>query len=215
MRLGRRHDRRRKHWAYGLLELILTVGLALGIAVGVEAFVVKPYRIPTGSMEPTLAVGQRVLVDRLSSHLKVGDIVVFHPPVGAEEQLCGPRRETINPGGAPCDATYPHAAGVTFIKRIVAGPGDQMYIAGGHVFLRAKGSAHFMREKDAYIKACASESNECNFLRAIKIAPGHWFMMGDNRGNSDDSRFWGPVPTSWIIGEAIFTYWPVDRIGTL
>jgi signal peptidase I len=56
---------------------------------------------------------------------------------------------------------------------------------------------------------------ECNFLTPIKIPAGRWFMMGDNRGESDDSRFWGPVPTSWIIGGAFLTYWPPDRIGTL
>ena len=71
-----------------------------------------------------------------------------------------------------------------------------------------------MAEKDPYIKACGS-SPECNFITPIKIPPGHWFMMGDNRGDSDDSRFWGPVPTAWIIGQAIATYWPPDRIGSL
>jgi signal peptidase I len=192
----------------------VTVAVALGLAVGVEAFVVKPYRIPTGSMEPTLAVGQRVLVNRLTSSPKVGEIVVFHPPVGAEEQNCGPSLEAINPGGAACDATFPRAASVNFIKRIVAGPGDEIYIAGGHVYRRAKGSTRFVRERDGYIKPCYG-GGECSFPKPIKIAPGHWFMMGDNRGDSDDSRFWGPVPSSWIIGEAIFTYWPLGRLGTL
>ena len=55
----------------------------------------------------------------------------------------------------------------------------------------------------------------CNLPKTIKIPPGHFFMMGDNRGESADSREWGPVPKKWIIGEAFFTYWPLDRIGTL
>ncbi len=214
----RRHRgtrKQRKHWAYGLLELVLTVGVALGLAVGVEAFVVKPYRIPSGSMEPTLSVGQRVLVDRLTSDLRVGEIVVFHPPAGAEEQVCGPKLEAVTPGGSACDATNPREASVNFIKRIVAGPGDELYISQGHAYLRANGATRFLRERDDYIRACAPSTSECSFPRPIKIPPGHWFMMGDNRGNSDDSRFWGPVPTNWIVGEAIFTYWPVNRLGTL
>jgi signal peptidase I len=212
---GKGTEARRKHWIYGLLELMLTAGLALGIALGVQAFVVKPYKIPSGSMEPTLAVGQRVLVNRLSGNPHVGEIVVFHPPVGAEEQQCGTSTQPSASGGAACDATNPHEASVNFIKRVVAGPGDEIYIAQGHVYRKAKGATRFVREHDSYIRPCAPTSGECNFLRAVKIPPGHWFMMGDNRGNSDDSRFWGPVPTSWIIGEAIFTYWPLNRVGTL
>ena len=69
-------------------------------------------------------------------------------------------------------------------------------------------------EKDSYIRPCAGAA-ECNFPTPIKIPAGHWFMMGDNRGESDDSRFWGPVPKGWIVGAAFATYWPPDRIGIL
>ena len=79
---------------------------------------------------------------------------------------------------------------------------------------KAAGASHFVRESDSYIKPCGGVQ-ECNFTTPITIPAGHWFMMGDNRGESDDSRFWGPVPTSWIIGDAFATYWPPDRIGTL
>jgi len=214
MSLRKRAEKRRKHWAYAVLELVLTVAVALGLALCVEAFVVKPYRIPTGSMEPTLAKGQRVLVNRLTTTLHVGEIVVFHPPLGAEEQLCGSSFASVTPGRDACAATNPHEASVNFIKRIVAGPGDEMYVLKGHVYRKPKGATRFVREKDPYIRACGNNS-ECNFPEPITIPPGHWFMMGDNRGNSDDSRFWGPVPTGWIVGEAIFTYWPVSRLGTI
>ena len=70
------------------------------------------------------------------------------------------------------------------------------------------------READSYIRPCPGVA-ECNFPVAITVPAGHWFMMGDNRGESDDSRFWGPVPTGWIIGGAFATYWPPDRIGIL
>ncbi len=67
---------------------------------------------------------------------------------------------------------------------------------------------------EPYIIPCGSAA-ACNMPKTIKIPPDHYFMMGDNRGASDDSRFWGPVPKEWIIGEAFATYWPPDRIGTL
>jgi signal peptidase I len=195
------------------------IAVALGLALGIQAWVVKPYRIPSGSMEPTLAVGQRVLVNRIGmdfSDPHVGEIAVFHPPRDAEQQVCGPVPHVIKPGSAACAAPEPEHSGVNFIKRIVGGPGDEIYIREGHVFRKPKGKTEFQREKDSYIKPCnASASPECNFPTPIKIPPGHWFMMGDNRGESDDSRFWGPVPTGWIIGGAFATYWPLDRIGIL
>jgi signal peptidase I len=185
--------------------------VAIGLALAIQAFIVKPYKIPSRSMEPTLEVGQRVLVDRVGMHFgepKIGEIMVFHPPKDAEQQVCGPAPHMVTPGGAACDAPEPEEASVNFIKRVVAGPGDTLYIKEGHAYVNGK------REKDSYITPCGS-SSECNFPTPIKIPAGHWFMMGDNRGESDDSRFWGPIPTSWIIGQAFFTYWPPDRIGTL
>lgn len=195
----------------------MIIAVALGLALAVEAFLIKPYRIPSGSMEPTLAVGQRVLVNRIGmdfSEPHVGEIAVFHPPEGAEQQQCGPTPHTVTFGGAACAEPVAKRSGVTFIKRIVAGPGDEIYVREGHVYRRMAGTTQFVAEKDPYIKACGS-SPECNFITPIKIPPGHWFMMGDNRGDSDDSRFWGPVPTAWIIGQAIATYWPPDRLGSL
>ncbi len=192
-----------------LLELVLTVAIAVGIALLVQAFVVKPYRIPSGSMEPTLTIGQRVLANRLISHPSVGDIVVFHPPAGADpaNPVCGAPSQ----GGGhpqPCDAPTTAESSQTFIKRVVGGPGDRISIVNGHVFRNG------VPEKDGYIVPCSADSS-CNFRQAIVVPPGDYFMMGDNRGFSDDSRFWGPVPNRWIIGVAFFTYWPPDRVGTL
>lgn len=194
-----------------IVELIVIVLVAIGLALAIQAFIVKPYRIPSGSMEPTLKIGQRVLVNRAGMRFNgphVGEIVVFHPPKDAEQQVCGPAPHMVTPGGAACDAPEPEEASVNFIKRIVAGPGDTIYVKEGHAYVNGK------RESDSYIDPCGGAS-ECNFPTPIKIPAGHWFMMGDNRGESDDSRFWGPVPTSWIIGGAFATYWPLDRIGTL
>ncbi|HEX5852833.1 MAG TPA: signal peptidase I [Solirubrobacteraceae bacterium] len=213
--------KRPKSLAGSLIELAVIVGIALGLAVGIQAYVVKPYRIPSGSMEPTLKIGQRVLVNRVGMHFNgphVGQIAVFHPPKGAEQAICGPSPHRVNPGsGAPCgQAVADKDSKVNFIKRIVAGPGDEIYVKEGHAFRKAAGATQFVAEKDSYIAPCSPGSlPECNFPTPIKVPPGYWFMMGDNRGHSDDSRFWGPVPTSWIIGSAFATYWPLDRLGTL
>jgi signal peptidase I len=192
-----------------LIELVVTIGIAVGLALLIQAFIVKPYRIPTSTREPTLHVGQRVLANRLINHPSVGDVVVFHPPKGADATppVCG------NPaqGGGhqqPCDTPTPAESGQTFIKRVVGGPGDRIRIFDGHVIRNG------VREKDSYIAPCGDDPS-CNFPKSIVVPPGDYFMMGDNRGASDDSRFWGPVPDKWVIGVAFATYWPPDRIGLL
>jgi signal peptidase I len=192
-----------------IVELVVIILVALGLALGIQAFIVKPYRIPSGSMEPTLAIGQRVLVNRIGTHFSephVGEIAVFHPPKDAEQEVCGPVPHVIKLGGAACSEPEPEKSSTNFIKRIVAGPGDVIRIVEGHVIRNGK------REDDPYIKPCVA-GPVCTFPVPIKIPAGHWFMMGDNRGESDDSRFWGPVPTGWIVGGAFATYWPPDRIG--
>jgi signal peptidase I len=194
-----------------LIELAVIVAVALGLALGIQAFLVKPYRIPSESMVPTLKVGQRVLVDRIGNRLgdpQVGDVIVFHPPAGSDTDTCGDGRRRQ---GQACDRPTPKRANVNFIKRVVAGPGDMIYVRGGHVYRNGK------REKDGYISSSCEggEGRGCNFTTPITIPANHWFIMGDNRGESDDSRFWGPVPRSWIIGGAFATYWPPKRIGLL
>jgi signal peptidase I len=209
--------KRSKSLAASAVELVVIIAVALGLALGIQQWVVKPYRIPSGSMEPTLAIGQRVLVNRIGMNFgdpHVGEIAVFHPPKNAEQQQCG---QTPRPPGAACSVAEPaEDSGTNFIKRIVAGPGDEISIREGHVFRKARGKSTFVAEHDSYIKPCTAVTRpECNFPTPITIPAGHWFMMGDNRGESDDSRFWGPVPTGWIVGGAIATYWPPDRIGIL
>lgn len=162
-------------------------------------------------MEPTLDVGQRVLVNRFLFHFtdpKVGDVVVFHPPVGAEQQdQCGarPRR------GQSCPKPTPERSNDNFIKRIVAGPGDTVAVVGGHPVVNGK---QMTDEPYATLAACAG-GDSCDKPVPITVPPDHYFMMGDNRGASDDSRFWGPVPRKWLIGKAFATYWPPNRIGGL
>jgi signal peptidase I len=195
--------------------LAVIVALALGLALGIQAWVVKPYQIPSESMEPTLDVGQRVLVNRFLYHFKdpeIGDIVVFHPPAGADGgPRCGVKEQGREPSdvGMPCPAPTEERSDQNFIKRIVAGPGDTLSIKEGHPVVNG------VEQKDEpYINPCGG-GGVCNMPKEITIPADHYFMMGDNRGASDDSRFWGPVPRDWLIGEAFATYWPPNRIGGL
>jgi signal peptidase I len=150
-------------------------------------------------MEPTLPIRARVVVKE--GPPAVGAIVVYHPPEGEAVEKCGPKPHVVKPGGAACDAPIPNVSKIKLIKRIVAGPGDEIYIREGHVYRKADGSGKLVRESDPYIRACGG-SPECNFPDPIKIPAGYWFLLGDNRGESNDSRFWGPVPTAWIVGIA-------------
>ena len=194
------------------IELVGIIAAALVLALAVQAFLVKPYRIPSGSMLPTVRVNQRVLVNRLAldfSSPHVGDIIVFHPPHGADfnSPVCGDPNQGTGHTQA-CDTHTPQESTQTFIKRVVAGPGDRLFIRDGHVYRNG------VKEQDSYTAPCGADSS-CNFPKPITVPPGEYFMMGDNRGLSDDSRFWGPVPDKWVIGVAFFTYWPPDRIGTI
>jgi signal peptidase I len=184
----------------GVAELVVTIVVAAGIALLVQAFIVKPYKIPSGSMEPTLAIGQRILANRMINHPSLGDIVVFHPPSGADSlgvATCGVADEGESPSmhyfPRACDVSTPAESSQTFIKRVVAGPGDSISIVGGHVIRNG------VRELDPYTYECGG-GPDCNFPKPIVIPGGEYFVLGDNRGESDDSRFWGPVKRAWIIG---------------
>jgi signal peptidase I len=197
-----------------VLELVVIVVIALGLAIGIQAFIVKPYRIPSGSMLPTLHINQRILVDRIGNDFsspKIGNIYVFHPPKNYAEGCADPNEGENSEGQAdprPCSVAQAQPSSQTFVKRVVGLPGDRISIRRGKVILNGK------PERAPYIAPCGDASS-CNFPATITVPAGEYYMMGDNRGESDDSRFWGPIRSSWIIGRAFFTYWPPDRIGTL
>jgi signal peptidase I len=194
-----------------VFQLALIVATAVLLAFAVQAYAVKPFKIPSGSMLPTLEPGQRVLVDRATEHLgytpKIGDVVVFNPPQSAVRagipKCAEPEPRTV------CAVSGSEHADQAFIKRVVAGPGDTLSVRGGTPIVNGKPVVGDWRTIP-----CGHASG-CDFPREIVVPDDSWFMMGDNRPGSDDSRFWGPVPRDWIIGRAVVTYWPPSRIGGL
>ena len=170
---------------------------AVDVQAGAAPRGLVSYRVPSGAMEPSVPVGTVVWLQTKGYSPVVGDVVLLHPPSGAEREECGPAPHMIEPGGAACSEPVRHESIIKVIRRIVAGPGDIVSIVGGNVIRNGK------RELDPYSRSCGS-SPVCDFPTPIKIPPSHWFMLGDDRGESVDSRYWGPVPTNWIIGHVVY-----------
>ena len=180
----------------------MTIAIAVAAVLAIKAWVVNPYRIPSSSMEPTLHCAQpaagceasfsdRVLANRFIYHFREpqrGDIVVFDTPPAAVER-CG--------------------AGGTFVKRLIGLPGDRLEIkldrGNGYVYIDGK------RLDEPYVQPERRDLGP--ELPQRVIPPGHYFMMGDNRSQSCDSREWGTVPRENLIGKVFATYWPPNRIS--
>jgi signal peptidase I len=159
--------------------------VAVLAAILIRSFVVQPFYIPSGSMEPTLNVGDRVLVNKLSYDAHAvhrGDIVVFKKP--------------------PND-TSPGVKDL--IKRVIGLPGERISGQDGHVYI----NGHPLAEP------WLPKGETTSPFPVTYIPPGEYFMMGDNRGDSADSRIIGPVSKSLFIGRAFLRVWPISRIGTL
>ena len=189
------------------LETVLVVIGALVLALLIQQFLVKPYKIPSPSMVPTLDEGQRILVNRIGNNFgdpKVGQIVVFNPPSGAES--AGSECAVEHAEDEACLKAKDGKLKQAFVKRVVGGPGDRLEVRGGNVTRNGK------PVDEPYAQTC--DDTTCN-IKPFTVPAGHYFMMGDNRGNSDDSRFWGPLPRDYVIGRAFATYWPPKRIGGL
>jgi signal peptidase I len=147
------------------------------------------YRVPSGAMKPTLALGQRVEVDEDAYHPAspaIGDIVVFYAPLNVEPEHAAT--------GAACAVPRPGPGPERYIKRIVAGAGDVISFARGFVVRNG------ITETSDHVKA-GDERLEQDFPTPIVIPPDTWYLLGDNRARSIDSRWWGPIPNAWIIGK--------------
>jgi signal peptidase I len=173
--------------------LILLFGGGAVVALLIVSFVLlgAVYRAPSESMVPTIKAGDRFAVLKVGTP-KLGDIVVHYPPAGAETgDGCAAKPRA----GEMCARSLGGHADVKFVKRIVAVGGDRISMRDGKVVRNGR------PETTDGPQACSGR--ECNFPRTITVPEGTYYMLGDNRGASDDSRFWGPVRTDWVIGR----YW--------
>ncbi|HEY0386904.1 MAG TPA: signal peptidase I [Gaiellales bacterium] len=188
------------------VEIVLTLAIAAGIAYLAQAYVVKPYRVPTGSMIPTLKPGDRVIADRISldfSDPSRGEIVVFHPPV------CSGANNVSGACTTPNLSLRTGASTVTFIKRVIGLPGETIWAKNNHVWVQDRGGQP-VRLNEPYLHGGVTP----RFPKTV-IPSRCYFMMGDNRQSSDDSRTWGCEPRGDILGVARVRYWPLGRLGLL
>jgi signal peptidase I len=191
------------------LDWILTIAGAILIVLALKEWVVNPYRIPSSSMEPTLncAKGEaspgclgdssdRVLACRICLDFgspSRGDIVVFNTPKGVKDK-CG--------------------EGGTFVKRVIGLPGDTVHEDDkGFISIKEPGTPEFVKLKESYIPAQSRLADSQHYGQTWTVPTGSYFMMGDNRAQSCDSRSWGGVPSNKLIGIVFFVYWPPDRIS--
>ncbi len=169
-----------------VVEGLQTLGLSIVLALGIRAFVAEARYIPSGSMEPTLEINDRLVVEKVSYHFNPperGDIVVFRPP------------ESLFKPGQRRDA---------FIKRIIGLPGDTVEIADGTVFVNDEALT------EDYIK-----EQPLSDWGPETVPDGFYLVLGDNRNSSFDSRSWGFVAQEDIIGKAVVRFWPPSRVGGL
>jgi signal peptidase I len=172
-----------------VLEWLLVLAIALVLAVGVRTYVAQMFYIPSGSMLPTLQVGDRIVVDKLSYHLHAvsrGDIVVF-------------RRPPLE------DADYPD-----LVKRVIGLPGDTIGAGQGRITINGKPLAEPWLPVPPPETLPSPLSAPYSLNHPYTVPPGEYFVMGDNRTDSEDSRYFGPIPANLIVGKMVFRAWPLS-----
>lgn len=186
-------------------ETVETVVTVLVLVILIRSFLGEPRWIPSSSMEPNLQIGDNLIIEKLSyrfSEPKRGDIVVFYPPHHAlDPTLWGKFTRMI--GFFSKDEAY--------IKRIIALPGDKVYVVpeiGVYV------NGHLLNEpyqKEIFRGLCIDGM----YCGPLVVPKGKYYMMGDNRNDSTDSRYWGLLPKERMVGKAVFRFWPLTRMGVL
>ena len=179
--------RRRRSTRSWIIEWGAIIVVAVLEAFVVRTYIVQTFYIPSGSMEPTLQVGDRILVSKLSTEfgsVHIGDILVFKRP---------PKE---NCGGAP----------VPFlVKRVIGLPGDHLTSKGNTIYVNGK----VLDQTWSYYNPVSPA------IGNVVVPKNTYFMMGDNHGDSCDSRYWGPLPANLVVGKAVLRIWPLSRFGTL
>ena len=189
----------------GWLEfpLILIVAFAL-VFLFIRPYVVEAFYIPSESMVPTLEVGDRVLVNKFIYRFtepERRDVIVFKTPEGVDNSVAGnPVSQLIGWLQGNRDERQ------DLIKRVVGLPGDTIAVRNGNLFVNGE------RQNEPYLN---KELPDQSFFQRTQVPQGKVFVMGDNRTNSRDSRFIGPIPKENIEGEAFLRFWPPGRLGTL
>jgi len=176
--------RRRGHW---LIEGGIIVAVALVIAILLRIFVVQVFYVPSTSMLPTLRPGDRIVVDKLSYHLHAidrGDIIVFSRPPREHQECGGPLVPDL-------------------VKRVIGLPGETISSRGNTVLITGKPIKEPWLPKDTPLGPP---------IRRTVVPPNSYYVLGDNRANSCDSRYWGTVPRSIIVGKVIAVIWPPSRL---
>ena len=195
---GKGGDEPRKRPFGCAFEILETLVLTVVIYLLIHNFVAQPFQVQQESMFPTLLEDEYVLIDKLTPRFtdyRRGDIVVFTPPSGYEQ------------GGVP------------FIKRVLGIPGDVVSLRNGRVFVTPRGGEP-RRLEETYLQQIDGEviptqSRDVEGTTEWTVSEGSYFVMGDNRDHSQDSRVFGPISRDLIVGRAWIRYFPIDRVGFL
>ena len=172
-----------------LVEWVVVVVLALVLAVGVRTYVAQMFYIPSGSMLPTLQIGDRIVVDKLSYRLHPvhrGDVVVFRRP--------------------PLE----HANYSDLVKRVIGLPGETVSSVDGQVYIDGKPLDEPWLPEPHPLSAPSPVAYGFSLSHPYVVPAGEYFVMGDNRADSEDSRYFGPIPASLMVGKMAFTAWPIS-----
>jgi len=214
-------------WWHSFFDTWGPISLTVFLYIGIRHFIAEARYIPSGSMLPGLKVNDRLIVEKLSLRKRApfrGEIVVFNSPYSFDKKLIADRTNQL-PSRFKCALiTFPLISWIptlsdracdAYIKRIVAVGGDRLLINGkGEIILNGRSI------KEPYVEYFCTSKPKFNLCRKMTstVPKGHVFVLGDNRANSWDSRFWpggGFLPQKEIIGKASWRFWPIDRFGKL